>query len=151
MHQFRSWIEKVESRYESRVRQPRALQINKIGVLLLSLLILTLNGKARQGGDWQRKGSADQGQGRHPLRNHRLRYLFFGQGNGFLSRRRPRLRNYPRNQCQRSSGSLAGDLQFVGAGTTPINAALRGAKLKTVFVAVDKPEFDLYESENSHV
>ncbi len=39
---------------------------------------------------------------------------------------------------------LAGDLQFVGAGTTPINAALRGAKLKIVFVAVDKPEFDLY-------
>lgn len=41
---------------------------------------------------------------------------------------------------------LAGDLQFVGAGTTPINAAIRGAKLKTVFVAVDKPEFDLYVS-----
>src|SRR3972149_12013887 len=39
---------------------------------------------------------------------------------------------------------LAGDLQFVGAGTTPINAALRGAKLKVVFVAVDRPEFDLY-------
>jgi NitT/TauT family transport system substrate-binding protein len=39
---------------------------------------------------------------------------------------------------------LSGDLQFVGAGTTPINAALRGARLKTVFVAVDKPEFDLY-------
>ena len=39
---------------------------------------------------------------------------------------------------------LAGDLQFVGAGTTPINAALRGAKLKIVFVAVDKPEFDMY-------
>lgn len=39
---------------------------------------------------------------------------------------------------------LSEDLQFVGAGTTPINAALRGAKLKIVFVAVDKPEFDLY-------
>jgi NitT/TauT family transport system substrate-binding protein len=41
---------------------------------------------------------------------------------------------------------LAGDLQFVGAGTTPINAAIRGARLKTIFVAVDKPEFDLYVS-----
>jgi len=39
---------------------------------------------------------------------------------------------------------LAGDLQFIGAGTTPINAALRGAKLKIVFVAVDKPPFNLY-------
>src|SRR5687767_101282 len=106
MRRFRSCIEKVESRYESRVSQPRALQINKMGVFLLLLLIFTLNGKAR---------GAEIGSGRAPLVKVRagMPYgtivygtYFLAKEMGFYRDEGLDLENYPCNQCQRSSGSF---------------------------------------------
>jgi ABC-type nitrate/sulfonate/bicarbonate transport system substrate-binding protein len=140
----RSCIKKAETRDEDRVWQRRVLQINKMGVFLLSLLILTLNGKARAAEIGTARTSLIKVRAGMPYGTIVYGTYFLAKEMGFYRDEGLDLEIIHVTSVSGLQALLSEDLQFVGAGTTPINAALRGAKLKTVFVAVDKPEFDLY-------